>query len=89
MLNVERMVTVDNLYKKEDPTALSNTFLVGSVLLIISVLCAVPLCVFTFWVPCCDDRFDFRFFAFLMFGSSLDQVVSGKVHVRFVFRSSC
>jgi len=32
-------------------------FLVGSVLLF---LCVVLLCVFTFWVPCCDVHYDFR-----------------------------
>jgi len=25
-----------------------------------SVFCVVLLCVFTFWVPCCDVRYDFR-----------------------------
>jgi hypothetical protein len=34
--------------------------LVGSVLLIILVFCVVLLCVFTFLVPCCDVRYDFR-----------------------------
>jgi len=24
------------------------------------VICVVLLCVFTFWVPCCDIRYDFR-----------------------------
>ena len=32
----------------------------GSVLLIFLVLCVVLLCIFTFWVPCCDVRYDFR-----------------------------
>jgi hypothetical protein len=35
-------------------------FLVSSVLLIILVFYAVLLCVFTFGVPCCDVRYDFR-----------------------------
>ena len=29
-----------------------------SMLLIFLVFCVVPLCVFTFWVPCCDIRYD-------------------------------
>jgi hypothetical protein len=33
--------------------------LVGSVLLIFLVFCVVPLCVFTFLVPCCEVRFIF------------------------------
>ena len=35
-------------------------FLLGSVLLIFLVFCVVLLCVFTFWVPCCDVRYNFR-----------------------------
>ena len=35
--------------------------------------CLILLCVFTFWVPCCDVRYDFRI----------------KNDVRFVFTSSC
>jgi hypothetical protein len=31
-------------------------FFGGSVLLIFLVFCVVLLCVFTFWVPCCDVR---------------------------------
>ena len=34
-------------------------FFVGSVLLIFLVFCVVLLCVFMFWVPCCDVRYDF------------------------------
>ena len=33
------------------------------------VFCAVIVCVFTFWVPCCDVRYDFR--KKMMFDSSL------------------
>ena len=32
----------------------------GSLLLIFIVFCVVLLCVFTFCVPCCGDRYDFR-----------------------------
>ena len=46
--------------------------LVGSVLLIYLVVCAFLLSVFTFWVPCCDVRYDFPH----------------KHDVRFVFTSS-
>ena len=33
--------------------------LVRSVLLIVLVFCVVLLCVFAFWVPCCDVHYDF------------------------------
>jgi hypothetical protein len=48
-------------------------FLVGSVLLIFLVFCVVLLCVFTFWVPCCGVRYDFRINT--LFGLSLSPVV--------------
>jgi hypothetical protein len=35
-------------------------FLLGYVLLIFLVFCVVLLCVFTFWVPRCDARYNFR-----------------------------
>jgi hypothetical protein len=50
---------------------------------------AVLLCVFTFLVPCCDVRYDFRIKT--MFGSSLPPVNCRKTHVlftRFLFVSS-
>ena len=47
-----------------------------------SFLCC-PLCVFTFWVPCCDVRYDFRIKT--MFGSSLPPVVCRRAHVLFTF----
>ena len=56
-------------------------FLVGSVLLIFLVFCVVLLYVFTFWVPCCDVRYDFRIKA--MFGSSLPSGVCRRAHVLF------
>ena len=37
------------------------------------------VCVFTFWVPCCNVRYDFRIKT--IFGSSLPPVVSRKAHV--------
>jgi hypothetical protein len=43
--------------------------------------CVVLLCVFTFWVPCCDVRYDFRIK--IMFGSSLPAVVCRKARVLF------
>jgi len=43
--------------------------------------CVVLLCVFTFWVPCCDVRYDFRIKT--MFGSSLPPVVCRRTHVLF------
>ena len=44
---------------------------------------AVLLCVFTFWVPCCDVRCVFRIKS--MVGSSLPPVVCRRVHVLFTF----
>jgi hypothetical protein len=58
-------------------------FLLGSVLLIFLVLCVVLLCVFSFWVPCCDVRYNFRIKT--MFGSSLPPVVCRMAHVLLCF----
>jgi hypothetical protein len=55
--------------------------LVGSVLLIFLVFCVVLLCVFTFWVPCCDVCYNFRIKR--MFGSSLPPVVCRRAHFLF------
>ena len=41
--------------------------------------CVVLLCVFTFWVLCCDVRYNFRIKT--MFGSSLPPVVCRRAHV--------
>jgi len=63
-------------------------FLVGSVLLIVLVFCVVLLCVSTFWVPCCDVRYDFRIKT--MYGSSSPPVVCWRAHVLFtLFVSVC
>ena len=48
-------------------------FSMVSVLLIFLVFCVVVLCVFTYWVPCSDLRYDFQIKT--MFGSSLPPVV--------------
>jgi len=53
--------------------------LVESVFLIFFVFCAVLLCVFIFWVPCCDVRYDFRMKT--MFSSSLPPVACRRAHV--------
>ena len=45
--------------------------------------CVVLLCVFMFWVPCCDVRYDFRFKT--KFGSSLLSVVHRSPHVLFLY----
>ena len=50
-------------------------YLVGSVLLIFLAFCVVLLCVFTFWVPCCDVRIK------TIFGSSLPLVVCRRADV--------
>ena len=54
-----------------------HPFFVGSVLLILLVFCIVLLCVFTFWVLCCDFRIK------TMFGSSLLPVVCRRAHFLF------
>jgi hypothetical protein len=56
-------------------------FLVGYVLLIFLVFCVVLLCVLTFWVPCCDVRYDFHIKK--LFCLSLPPVVCRRVHVLF------
>ena len=53
--------------------------LVESVFLIFFVFCAVLLCVFIFWVPCCDVRYDFRMKT--MVSSSLPPVACRRAHV--------
>ena len=61
--------------KQELPTlrkhlSSSPGFFVGSVLLIFLVFCVVLLCVFTFWVPCCDVRFRIKNYVRFVFTSS-------------------
>ena len=56
----------------------SPRFLMGFVLLIL-VFSAVLLCVFFFWVPCFDIRYDF--YVKTMLGLSLPPVVCRKAHV--------
>jgi hypothetical protein len=46
-----------------------------------SFLCCPKLCVLTFWVPCCDVRYDFHIET--MFGSSLPPAVCRRSHVLF------
>jgi hypothetical protein len=71
-------VTRRMAYKKQELLTLSEHlisppfFLVGSVLLIFLVFCVVLLCVFTFWVSCCDVRCVIRIQA--MFGLSFPPV---------------
>ena len=55
-----------------------SRFIGGSVLLIFLVFCVVLLCVFTFWVQCCDVHYDVRIKT--MFGSSLPPVVYRSAH---------
>ena len=45
------------------------------------IFCVFLVCVFTFWVPCCDVRYDFRIKT--MFRSSLLPVVCKRAHVIF------
>jgi hypothetical protein len=53
----------------------------GSVLLIFLFFYFVLLCIFTFWVPCCDVSYDFSIK--IMFGSSLPLVICKRAHVLF------
>jgi hypothetical protein len=50
-----------------------QALIMEAVLLIFLDFCVVLLCVFMFWVPCYDVRYDIRIKT--MFGSSLPQVV--------------
>ena len=45
----------------------------------VQFFCDVLLCVFTFRIPCCDIRYNFRIK--MMFGSSLPPVVCRRAHV--------
>jgi hypothetical protein len=58
-----------------------SNILVGSVKLIFLFFCVVILCVFTFWVPCCDAHYDFHIKT--IFGSSLPPFVCRRAHVLF------
>jgi len=86
-LTVYIWVTRRVSYKKQELLTLrehlssSPVFLVGVVLLIFLVFCDVLLCVFTFWLPCCDVHYDFR--TRTMFGLSLPPVVCRRGHVLF------
>jgi hypothetical protein len=51
------------------------------------IFCVVLLCVFTFWVPSYNVRYDFRMKT--MFGSSLPPVVCRRAHVLFTFCFVC
>ena len=62
-------------------------FLVGSVLLTFLVFCFVLLCVFTFWVPCCNVCYDFRIQRTIC--SSLPPVVCRTAHVLFTLYKKC
>ena len=63
-------------------------FLVGSVLLIFLVFCVVLLCVFTFWVSCCDVRNDFRIKT--KFGLCLQLFVRGLMsYLRYLCLLAC
>jgi hypothetical protein len=69
--------TIKNINSRA--TECTPDFLVGSVLLIFLIFCVVLLCVFTFWVPCCGVRYNFRIKT--MFGSSLPSVVLSTLFV--------
>ena len=71
------------------PSRVHSVFLVRSVLLIFLIFCVLLLCVFTFWVPCCDVRYDFRIKT--MFCSYLSPAVCRRAHILstlFVFVST-
>jgi hypothetical protein len=69
-------------YKKQEPLTLrehlsSPPFFGGFRVTHVFNVCVVLLCVFTFWVPCCDVPYDFRMNA--MFGSSLSPVLGSSL----------
>jgi hypothetical protein len=76
-------------YKKQELLTLREyqtsplVFFVASVLLILLVVYVILLCIFTFLVPCCDVRYEFRIKT--MFGSSLPLVVCRRDHVLLCF----
>jgi len=72
-------------YCLDCPTDIS--ILVGSVLLIFLVFCAVRLCIVTFWIPCCNVRSDFRIET--MLGLPLPPVVCRMDDVLFTFVCVC
>jgi hypothetical protein len=57
-------------------------FLVESMLLIVLVFCAILLCVFTFWVLCCDVRYDLCIKT--MFASFFPPVVCKRAYLRYL-----
>jgi hypothetical protein len=61
--------------------------LVVSPLLIFLVFCVVLWCIFTFWVPSCDFRYDFRIKNDVR--SSLDPIVCRRTHVLFTIFFVC
>ena len=64
-------------------TCVCPVFCLWSMLLIVLVFYVVLLCVFTFWVACCDVRYDLRIKT--MFDSSLPPVVCRWAHVLLTF----
>jgi hypothetical protein len=56
-------------------TWVHSRFFCGFRVAYLFTFCVVLLCVFTFWVSCCDARYDFRMES--MCGSNLPQVVCG------------
>ena len=58
-LSLPRLLPERVEYMRNTAGAFARGALVGSVLLIYLVVCAFLLSVFTFWVPCCDVRYDF------------------------------
>ena len=52
-----------------------------------SFICVVLLCVFMFWVLCCDVRYNFH--VKTMFDSSLPPVVCRRAHVLFTLFAIC
>ena len=60
-------------------TGCFEVFFVGFVFLIFLVFRLVLLCVFAFWVPCCDVRYEIRIQT--MFGSSLLPVICRRAYV--------
>jgi len=60
------------LFRRKHMSSLP-VFLCGFRVAYLFTFCVVLLCAFTFWVSCCDVRYDFRMES--MYGSSLPPVV--------------
>ena len=73
LIRLYHQLVINNLKYHSLSHKITRGVLMGSVLLILLVCCAVMLCVFTFWVPCCFVPYVFHIQN--IFGWSLPPVV--------------